>query len=318
MVKAARTLLLALLLCSVTAAPSHAAFFPDLTVALSPGTAGGTPALTAMIAQPATDTPIERFTLTLPAGFKSTGAPGASACTLAALQTGACTPVSQVGVFGAQVGRSAPVSGTIHKTGPNSFGLVVSVLGGALRQVVEGSLVARANGALDLRLDRLPALPLTQFGLRFWGGQRSFIETPASCGTYTMDGKFTSRRGELAIDRTLMPIEGCPGVPSVRVANIRLSETSFRAGGSIYGTRTIIAWWASKAVEHTNIRIERRVRGAWRVLGVLVATGYLGDNRVRWDGRLKGRELKPGRYALRVQPAGSEPAKLVRFKIVRR
>jgi hypothetical protein len=317
MVKAARTFLLAVVLCSVTAAPAHAAFFPELTVAISPGTPSGTPALTAMIAQPATDTPIERFTLSLPAGFKAKGAPGASACVLTALRTGACTPQSQVGVFGAQLGRGAPFSGTIHRTGPKSFALAVSVLGGAVRQVVEGSLVERANGALDLRLDQLPALPLTQLGLRFWGGGRSFIETPARCGTYTVDGKFTSRLAELAIDRTLMPIEGCAGVPVAQVANIRLSETSFRAGGSIYGTRTIIAWWTSDNVEHTDIRIERRVRGAWQPVGILVATGNAGDNKVRWDGRLKGRALKPGRYGLRVQPAGSEPAKLVRFRILR-
>ena len=103
----------------------------------------------------------------------------------------------------------------------------------------------------------------------------------------------------------------------VQVANVRLSETSFRAGGSMYGTRTIIAWWASETVEHTDVRIERRVRGAWRLLGMLVATGNAGDNSVRWDGRLQGRALEPGRYGLRIQPAGSAPAKLVRFRIVR-
>ena len=317
MLKVARTLVLALVLCSVTAVPAHAAFFPDLTVQVSPATPSGLPAVTASIAQPATDTPIERFTLTLPAGFTAAGAPGAASCPLTALRAGACTARSQVGVLGAQIGRGAPFSAAIHKTGPKSFGVVVSVLGGAVRQVVEGSLVERASGSLDVRLDRLPALPLTQLGLRFWGGARSFVKTPPRCGTYTIDGKFTSRLGELAIDRTLLPVEGCVGVPVVQVANVRLSETSFRAGGSVYGTRTIIAWWASKAVDHTDVRIERRVRGTWRVVGVLVATGNSGDNRVRWDGRLKGRALKPGRYGLRVQPAGSEPAALVRFKIVR-
>ena len=121
-----------------------------------------------------------------------------------------------------------------------------------------------------------------------------------------------------AIDRTLMPIEGCLGLPDVQVGNIRLSKKRFRAGGSIYGSRTIIAWWASEPVEHTDIRIELRVRGAWRLLGVLVGTGTAGDNSVHWDGRLKGRKLKPGRYGLRIQPVGSEPTKLVRFRIVRR
>src|SRR5688500_2291407 len=317
MVKAARALPLALALCLVAAAPAHAAFFPDLTIGLSPGAAGGTPALTATISQPATDTPIERFTLTLPAGFSAAGAPAAATCTVPAIRAGACSPTTRIGVFDGRWGSGAAFRGTMHKTGPNSFGLLVSFLGGAVKQVVEGTLVRRANGASDLRLDRLPALPIAGLTLRFGGGPLSLIRTPASCGTYTVDGKFTSRHGELAIDRTLMPIEGCAGVPVVQVANVRLSETSFRSGGSMYGSRTIIAWWASGAVERTDIRIERRARGAWRLLGVLVASGNAGDNRVRWDGRLSGRALRPGRYGLRIQPAGSAPAKLLRFRIAR-
>lgn len=317
MVKAARAPLLALALCLVAATPAHAAFFPNLTIGLSSGTAAGTPALTATIAQPATDTPIERFTLTLPAGFSTAGAPAAATCTVQAIRAGACSTATRIGAFDGRWGSGAAFRGTMHKTGPNSFALLVSFLGGAVNQVVEGTLVRRANGASDLRLDRLPALPIAGLTLRFAGGPLSLIRTPASCGTYTVDGKFTSRLGELAIDRTLMPIEGCAGMPVVQVANVRLSETRFRAGGSMYDSRTIVAWWASEAVEHTDVRIERRVRGAWRLLGVLVATGNAGDNRVRWDGRLRGRALKPGRYGLRIQPAGSAPAKLVRFRVVR-
>jgi hypothetical protein len=183
--------------------------------------------------------------------------------------------------------------------------------------VVEGTLNPRPNGSLDVKLDRLPALPMSTLTMRLWGNGLSLIRTPDACGSYTIDGKFTSRRGELAIDRTVMPIAGCAGVPAVQVANVRFSANRFRAGGSASGTRTIIAWWASKAVDHTDLRIERRVHGAWRVLGVLVATGNPGDNFVRWDGRLRNRTLKPGPYGVRVQPAGSEPAKLERFRIVR-
>ena len=50
---------------------------------------------------------------------------------------------------------------------------------------------------------------------------------------------------------------------------------------------------------------------------MLVGAANAGENVLRWDGRLKGRELKPGSYGLRIQPAGSAPAKLVRFRIVR-
>jgi len=316
MVKA-RTLLLAVVLCAFTATPAQAAFFPDLTVSVFPATAGSSPALAATISQPANNTAIKRFTLTLPAGFKPAGAPGASKCNVDAIGRYSCSSDTLIGSFDGKLASRTEFAGTIHKAGPNRFGLLVSFLGGAVSQVVEGTLTQRSSGALDLKLDQLPALPITTLTLRFGGGPRSLITAPQRCGTYAIDGKFTSRLDELAIDRTLLPVEGCQGVPAVNVSNVRLSEESFRAGGSIYGTRTIIAWRASKAVDHTDVRVERRVRGAWRVLGVLVATGNRGDNKLRWDGRLKGRTLKPGRYGLRVQPDGSEPAKLVRFRIVR-
>lgn len=303
MVKLARTAGLAIALCAFTAAPAHAVFSPELTVDLAPPTAAGAPALALMMSQPATDTPVERFTLSLPAGFRAAGAPAAPTGT-------------QIGAFAARLGTTVPITGAITKTGATSFRLVLSVLGGAVSQTVEGTVAQRANGSLDLKLDQLPALPITVLALRFWGGDHSLIRMPGQCGNYTLDGKFTSRAGDLAIDRTLLPVTGCAGTPSVQVANVRLSATRFRAGGSVYGTRTVIAWWASRATDHTDVRVVRRVDGAWRRVGVLVATGNAGDNFVRWDGRVRQRALKPGRYGLRVQPDGSEPTQLVRFRIV--
>lgn len=317
MVRMARIAGLAIALCAVTAAPAQAAFFPDLAVGLAPATAGGTPTLATAIAQPATDTPIERFTLTLPPGFSATGAPGAASCAVASLGAGTCPSAARIGAFRGRLGTSVPLAGSIYKTGPTTFGFVVSVLDGAVSQTVHGSLRQRASGALDLQFGELPALPLTQLQLAFSDGPLSLVRAPDQCGAYTIDGKFTSRSGEFAIDRQTMAIRGCDGVPSVLVANVRMTERRFEAGGSVYGTRTMIAWWASEQVDQTNVRIERRVDGLWRRVGTLVATGWKGDNFVRWDGRLKGRELKPGRYAVRVQPAGSVAADRVRFRIIR-
>lgn len=317
MVRMARIAGLAVALCAVTAAPAHAAFFPDLTVGLAPATAGGTPTIAASIAQPATDTPIERFTLTLPAGFSPTGAPGATSCAGAALAADACPAATRIGTFLGRVNSNVPLAGGIYKTGASTFGFRVSVLDGAVSQTVQGSVIRRASGALDLKVDQLPALPLTQLQLAFSGGALSLVRAPDQCGAYTIDGKFTSRSGELAIDRTTMAIRGCDGVPAVLVANVRMTERSFEAGGSVYGTRTMIAWWASDTVDHTNVRIERRVDGAWRRVGTLIATGYKGNNFVRWDGRLKGHQLKPGRYGVRIQPVGSDAADRLGFRIVR-
>jgi len=317
MLNMARTAGLLAALFLITAAPAQAAFFPNFEVGFAPATVGGSPLLAATISQPATDTPIERFTLTLPAGFTSAPAAGATSCDAGALAKDTCPTSTQIGSFTGLIGKNIPLAGAISKTGPDTFGLYVSILDGAISQVVRGTMLERENGDLDLQLDQLPALPITTLALRFWGGQYSLFRTPARCGTYTLDGKFTSRRGELAIDRTALPIGGCDGAPAIRAENVRFSDRRFQAGGSPYSGRTIVAWWLPLGVDHTGVRIERRVHGKWRKQGTLVGTGNAGDNSLRWDGRLHGKELEPGAYAVRIKPAGSRAGKRTRFWILR-
>lgn len=313
----ARNVGIPVVLCAlVGAAPARADFFPALDVTLDPAVAGTTPALTATFTQAADDSAIERFTLNLPAGFTATGARGVSSCPAPAARAAACTDASRIGVVEGRLGTSAGFAGTIHKVAADRVAVLVSALGGSIGQVVPGSLTKRADGSLDLKLDELPALPLTRLTFRFYGGAASLVRTPSKCGDYVIDGKFTSRRGELALDRSAVAITGCAGVPAVRVDNIRLSHSRFHAGGSRSGSRTIIAWWAARAVDHTNVRIERRSKTGWRTLGVLVTGGAVGDNSIRWDGRLNDRPLKRGSYGLRIQPAGSAPSRIVRFRVL--
>ena len=313
----ARRIGFAVTLCAlIGAAPARADFFPDLTVALSPANAATAPGLAATFTQPASDSAIERFTLSLPRGFKPLGAPGVSSCSVASARAGACPAASKLGTVDGRVGSAVGFSGTINKVSADRFAVIVSALGGSISQVVPGSLTRRADGSLDLKLDQLPALALTRLTVRFYGGGASLIKTPSKCGDYAIDGKFTSRRGELALDRSVVAITGCRGVPAVGVANIRLSHERFRAGGGFAGYCTIIAWWAARWADHTNVRIERRSKRSWRVLGILVTAGNAGDNSLRWDGRLGERLLRPGTYGLRIQPAGSAPSRLVRFRIL--
>ena len=60
------------------------------------------------------------------------------------------------------------------------------------------------------------------------------------------------------------------------------------------------------------------MKGEWRKRGKLVGTGNAGKNSLRWDGRLRGKKLEPGRYGLRVKPAGSAPGERVKFRILRK
>ena len=299
MVPLARITGLAAALCLAAAAPASAAFAPDLTLSVDPTTASSHPAFTATFTQPASESPVERFTLNLGPGFEIAGAPSAQAGDV-------------IGAVKAQIGRGADFTGTIRKLSPDRFEGMLTGLGGSIEQEIQGSIVKRANGSLDLRFDQLPALPFTSLTFSFAGGGLSLIRAPATCGDHPVTGKFTSRAGGLALDLSRLSVTGCDGVPAVQVANVRMSRTAFRPGGY----HTIIAWWAARSVDHTNVRIERRVHGRWRVLGVLVGRGEAGENTVRWDGRLRGRALRRGGYGLRIQPAGSAPSKLARFRIL--
>ena len=313
----ARNIAIVVSLCALAgAAPARAGFFPDLTVAFAPANASTAPGLAATFTQPATDTAIERFTLNLPAGFTAHGAPGVPRCSSVQALSGSCAAATRIGTVDGRVGSAVGFSGTIHKVAPDRIAVIVSTLGGSIRQVVPGLLTTRADGSLDLKLDQLPALALTRLTFRFYGGGAALVKTPATCGDYAVDGKFTSRRGELALDRSVVAITGCRGVPAVRVSNIRMSETRFRAGGSYAAWRTIVAWWSARWVERTDVRIERRTKRGWRVLGALVTDGNAGEHALRWDGRVRGRPLRPGAYGLRIQPAGSAPSRLVRFRIL--
>lgn len=286
------------------AAPAHADFAPTLGVGVEPPTAATAAALTATVSQPPRDTAIKRFTLTLPTGFKALEAPDAPVCPLASIRVGICPAASRIGSVDGLIGAALGFSGTIHKASPTRFVVLVSGLGGALSQVVAGSLSKRDDGSLDLTLDQLPALAVSSLTLRFDGGGRSLVETPADCGSYAVDGKFTSHHDEFALARGIVEITGCPSVPAIGVTNIRMSKTRFKVG-----RQTIIAWSADRAADHTNVRIERRSKRGWKVVGVLVANGNAGENILRWGGKIGERALKPGRYVLRIQPAGSAPAK---------
>lgn len=309
-----RTSLLALcLLLAAMAVPARADFVPSLDLNVDPPTAGAPAALTATIAQPPLDTAVERFTLSLPKGFQIHGAPAASNCPIASVRLLTCPAASQIGTVNAVIGVRVGFSGTIHKGASDRFVLIVSGLGGAIKQAVGGSIAKRSDGALDLTLDQLPALALSSLTLNFDGGDKAIVANPDKCGSYTIDGKFTSRLDELALARTMLDITGCEGVPAIGVTNLRMSRERFRIG-----RQTIIAWSATRAADHTDVRIERKVKRKWKVVGVLVATAKAGENVLRWGGLVNDRPLKPGRYALRIQPAGSAPAKpALPFRILR-
>lgn len=292
-------------------ASAHADFAPELRVALDPPHASSTSALTATVTHPAQDTAIQRFTLNLPAGFTGVGAPGATACPLASVFAFSCPASSRIGGVEAVVGSTIAFSGPIHKTSAGHFAVFLSGLGGAISQVVSGSMSGRSDSSIDLKLDQLPALGLSRLSIHLHGGSRALFRTPPQCGYHTIDGKFTSRQGDLALARTIVEITGCAGAPTVRVSNVRLGKKRFHARGF----KTVVRWTASQAAERTTLHFTRRRGKRWRNAGKLVGMAREGENLLRWDGTLRGRKLRRGAYRLRIQPQGSSRSAPVRFRV---
>src|SRR3712207_4561250 len=245
----ARVAGLAIALCLGTAAPAWAAFAPELRVGLNPPTAASVPAIDATVSGLAGGAPVQRFTLTLPSRFAPTGAPGTSVCPPASAALGSCVPSARVGVVEGRTVDGTPLAGWINKVAGDQYLAFVSTFGGAVKQVVPVTLARRSSGAVDMKIDQLPALALSTISFRFAGGGHGVLRTPKQCGTYTRDGKFTSRTGELAIARRNVTIIGCDDAPAVAVENVTLSRHRFRPGPY----RTTIGWTASAAAERTDL-----------------------------------------------------------------
>jgi len=276
----------------LAAAPAGAAFSPAFDATLDPAARAVPATLVAAVAPREGDTALRRLTLRLGGGFEL--APPAQACPGALELAGFCPADSRVGTIDA-AGAALP----LHLAGA---GERLAGLPG-----VTGRLVPRPGGPLDVRIEGLPPGPAVVTLDRL-------LRSPSSCGPAHVDALMTSTAGEGAAVRRELALAGCSR--SLRLTRLRVTPSRFAVARSLADVRrgfgTVISWRLTRETTGTRFLIERRAGRRWRRSGSIVGTGLVGENLLRFDGRLRGRGLRPGLYRVRAGRRAS------RFRVLAR
>lgn len=318
---------------AVLAAPAgaQAAYAPQLELTLDPATPLAAPAITGTVTQASGETATKKFTLSTPTEFRPNLTVNVASCSTADEQAWTCPEASRIGNASADANGVA-LSGPVHLStegGTMRMLVFLSGLSGVVKQELVGSLVVRADGGFDTVFDNLPNMQVQRITLALLGGDRSLVQNPRRCGTYTARADWESQQAEHASAEVPLTISGCaaggggadspgsggggggagstgdgddpgndgggrtdrgdPGGPVV-------SAVSFAPRRLRAGRRAILRWRLSEATAGTRIEVERRVGRRWRRAGRLKGRGARGANRLTFAGRIGRRRLRPGRY----------------------
>jgi hypothetical protein len=298
-----KTRLVTGLAAAALAAPATAlaAYAPTLGVSVDPARPDRAPALTIRVVQAAEDTASKTVRVGLPVGFEANASTQVVTCAESEESIGMCPDTSRLGTATAETALGR-LSGGVHLASSATATRIVIFLkdsSGLVSQKLVGTVQSRGDGGLDLVIGDLPQVSITSLVLELAGGSRSLFENPSACGDYTFTGEFLSQTGERAVDRTPVRISGCSSIP--RIEKVKARPRRFRAVREAAdrdrpGHATRLSWVASETTGGTRIRIDRRKRRRWKRLGSVLAPGETGKNVFRFEGRLRGRPLKAGRY----------------------
>ncbi|MFL5893938.1 MAG: hypothetical protein ACJ76Z_02345 [Thermoleophilaceae bacterium] len=295
-------------LVALAAAPAaQAAYAPKLDVKVDPATPKAPAALTTTVTQASGETASKTVHVAFPSGFSPNRA-NITPCTPAQEQQDQCPPESQIGDASANTQLGSLGGPVYFETDGSHITLVVYLkgFGGLIDQKVLGS-VTLGGGRIQTTFDNLPNTQTTLFRLSLRGGDKALSLTPGKCGQSTFDAAFTSQNGEQATGQSVVDIEGCAKTPVV--SQVDVSPKKFRAVRRFSDTQrsgygTTISWTLSEATNGTRIVVQKRVRSHWRRAGSFVGSGDQGQNRVKWDGRLRKKPLAPGSYRFVLQTTG--------------
>jgi hypothetical protein len=292
---------------------AQAAFAPGLRLTLDPPRAGDAPSLTATVLQNAGDTAAKRFTILFPRGFAIKAPVGVTACDTAAQARADCPRSSEIGSLEATLADGGKLAGTVHLAEAQSgTGLLVILRGsGELAgQTIPGNAGPRPNGQAAITFDGLPNRTLTTMTVRLIGGDRGLLRAPFACGKQLIEGRLTSHAGELAIGQSAVELTGCT---RLSVTRVRISQSRLRAARRAGLT---LSWHQAVATSRTRVFVERRDGRRWRRAGSLTASGDAGANSLRFNGRVRGRALRPGVYHFRLVSGGGKPVTSSRFTVL--
>jgi hypothetical protein len=171
---------------------------------------------------------LEKATVTLPEGVSISPSAGAGlgACTATQIQLGSddppsCPDDSKLGTMTIETPLlDERLSGPIYLARPwdNPFGSRFAVYGVATASGVLIKLAGRvdadpATGQLRVSFDRLPQIPFRDLAVEFWGGPRSLLSNPSSCGIFTADAELSAWGAAGPVERrpSFRLSSGCSG-----------------------------------------------------------------------------------------------------------
>jgi hypothetical protein len=225
-----RPALLALLAALALPAAAHAAYAPHLTATVDPTTPGQPASLTTTVTQAPSENASRTVKVLLAQGF----APNLFSTVKPCGSARPCPADSQLGTASATT-AFGPFTGPVDLLGLSNGGFQLGVFlsGNVLgilpqTQTLTGTVTPTPQGILTT-FDNLPNLLTTALTLHLDGPPRTLLQTPSTCGPYTITGDFTSQQGEHATSTATVTISGCPPVASA----LRLTPRHPRAGARL-------------------------------------------------------------------------------------
>jgi hypothetical protein len=130
-------------------------------------------------------------------------------------------------------------------------------------------------------------------------GTVTLVVRPEVVGTLVATAQASTTTAETSTDDNGFTSDVTVLAPTLRLLDVRLSHTAFRAGG-----RTSIRWYATDFAA-VNVKVEQiSRRGHIRSFGSFPVAARPGPNAVTFHGRVpRHRRLKPGNYRFTISAA---------------
>jgi hypothetical protein len=279
--------LLAALLALAVPAPALAAYAPQLQAQLDPATPGAASSLVLTLRQAPGETANRTEVIRYPPAFQFNPGFAVVGCPPDREAASDCPDSSRIGTATAQ-SELGDFSGPLFLTEDFRFVIFLHGFAGLVQQKIEGSMRVAADGYVETVLDGLPPVRATYAQVRLEPGSRSLLLAPAHCGTYTIEGRFTSHNDETFVSRAPIAVTGCVARPQITKLRARN-----RSG------RIAVSWTLTAGGQGATLTLDRRTKKRpwvrWRRLRSVAASAASGPNRAVLA-RANGGRLRPGRY----------------------
>lgn len=228
-------------------ASTAAAYTPIPGLELSERGPMRAPAITSTLTQPGGQSGTRTIAARFPSAFTYNPGFAVVGCTAQAEASESCGEESRIGEVFVR-SSFGDATGPMHLTEDLRLVGFLGSYAGLVRQRIVGTIIVGDDGSAEVVFDDLPDIPVTFSRISLAGGSRGILMTPARCGTYEVRAHFVSHRDEVSDHMLPVEIEGCPA--PLRIAAVRLDGRTLR--------------WEVSGADHTEVRLLRKARRAWR------------------------------------------------------